>query len=86
MVIANRSTLFIVLVLTSWRDKFITMIKNRTVQYDAWFVILLAVLLVLAFTIASALAIWCVVVKGGSFTGDWQWSKWGVSVKANCAV
>ena len=51
---------------------------------DGWFTIMLAVLLCLAFTIVSALAIWCVTYKGSKFTGNWSWKESGVSVLAEC--
>jgi hypothetical protein len=59
-------------------------IDASIVRYDAWFLVLLAVLLVLAFVIASALAIWCVMYQRKRFTGRWRWSQWGVSVWAEC--
>ncbi|WP_411954316.1 hypothetical protein ACKXGF_14045 [Alkalibacillus sp. S2W] len=86
MVLANRLSLFIALTFLSWKNDLKGMVEERKVQYDGWFVVLLAVLLTLAFSIASGLAVWCVVHQGGSFTGDWQWEKWGVSVKAECAT
>lgn len=57
---------------------------DAIVECNAWFLVLLAVLLCLAFTIYAGLQIWCVVYKGKTFTGDWHWSKSGVSVKAQC--
>ena len=54
------------------------------VRYDAWFVVLLAVLLVLATAIFAGLVIWCVVYKGKRFSGNWNWHTWGVSVDAQC--
>lgn len=86
MAVVNRLPLLIAMTVLSWKNNFQSMIRERNVQYNGWFVVLLAVLLTLAFTIVSALAIWCVVYKGGSFTGDWGWQKWGVSVKAECAT
>lgn len=59
---------------------------DQLVNYDgAWFVVLLAVLLTLAFTVLGALAVWCVTVKGKRFTGNWNWEKWGVSINVECA-
>ena len=59
-------------------------INNAIVECNAWYLILLAVLLVLAFTIYAALQIWCVVYKEQTFTGSWHWSTEGVEVKAEC--
>lgn len=67
-------------VLACIKNKF----DNMLVECNAWYVVLLAVLLCLAFTIVSGLVIWCVVYKGKSFTGDWKWELSGVSVKAEC--
>ena len=61
-----------------------TRIDNAIVKYDGWFLVFLAVLLALAFTILAGMAIWCVVYKGKHFTGDWHWKKWGVSVDVKC--
>lgn len=62
------------------KDSFETAI----VECNAWFLVLLAVLMCLAFTIYAGLQIWCVVYKGKTFTGKWKWSKHGVEVKAEC--
>ena len=60
------------------------LVKDAIVECNAWFLVVLAVLLCLAFTIYAGLQIWCVVYKGKSFTGKWNWSKTGVEVKAEC--
>lgn len=59
-------------------------IRNAIVEYNAWFLILLAVLLSIAFTVYAGLQIWCVVYKGKTFTGKWNWSKNGIEVRAEC--
>ena len=64
-------------------DKF-NQLKDKLNSCDGWFTIMLAVLLCLAFTIVSALAIWCVTYKGSKFTGNWSWKESGVSVIAEC--
>lgn len=61
-------------------DKF----DSLLVRYDAWFLVLMAVLLAIAAVVATALAIWCVTYKGKRFTGRWEWGKWYVSVWAEC--
>lgn len=55
------------------KKKFDTVVA----ECDGWFLVLMAVLLVLAFTVVGALAIWCTVYKGKTFTGNWKWYKWG---------
>lgn len=59
-------------------------IDNAIIRCDGWFLVLMAVLLVLAFTIVGALAIWCTVYKGKKFTGNWKWYKWGVEISTEC--
>lgn len=59
-------------------------LENAIVECNGWFLILLAVLMVLAFTIYAGLQIWCIVYKGSAFTGKWTWNQNGVSVKAQC--
>ena len=59
-------------------------VKNAIVECNAWFLVLLAVLMTLAFTIYAGLQIWCVVYQGKTFTGSWHWNKNGVEVKAEC--
>lgn len=58
--------------------------NNAIVECNAWFLILLAILLVLAFTIYAALQIWCVMYKGMKFSGSWKWSLYGIEVNAEC--
>jgi hypothetical protein len=59
-------------------------IDAAIMRYDAWFLVFLAVLLALAAAMLAAMAIWCVVYKGKRFTGNWNWSWWGVSVNIEC--
>jgi len=61
-------------------DKF----DSLLVRYDAWFLVLMAVLLAISVVVATALAVWCVTYQGKRFTGRWQWGKWYVSVWAEC--
>ncbi|WP_374010154.1 hypothetical protein [Leifsonia sp. LS-T14] len=59
-------------------------VDGMIVRYDAWFLVLLAVLMVLAFVIASALAIWCITNGKGRFSGSWKWNQSGVNVWVEC--
>lgn len=54
------------------------------VRYDAWFLVLMAVLLTIAVVVASALAVWCLAYMGKRFTGRWEWGQRYVSVWAEC--
>ncbi len=45
-------------------------VKDAIIECNAWFLVLLAVLMVLAFTIYAGLQIWCIVYKGKTFTGN----------------
>ncbi|MCD8077976.1 MAG: hypothetical protein LUE63_06330 [Lachnospiraceae bacterium] len=58
--------------------------EDAIVECNGWFLVVLAVLMCLAFTVFAGLTIWCVVYKGKKFTGNWKWSKKGVSVTAEC--
>lgn len=66
------------------RDQVARRLDAALVRYDAWYTVLLAVILALAVTIFAGLLIWCVVYKDRSFTGRWNWSWTGVSVNAEC--
>lgn len=64
--------------------KLLTLLDETLVKYDGWFLVFLAVLLGLAFTVFAGLAIWCLTTGHGRFSGNWSWSRWGVSVWAEC--
>ncbi|PNZ49522.1 hypothetical protein CD138_12695 [Staphylococcus intermedius NCTC 11048] len=59
-------------------------IKNRDLQFNAWFLVFLAVILALATTIVAGLAIWCVMNQHGKFTGNWNWSLTNVKINVEC--
>lgn len=59
-------------------------IDGLIVRYDGWWLVLLAVLMVLAFVMLAALAIWCLTSGKGRFSGNWSWGKKGVSVWVEC--
>lgn len=52
-------------------------LKNKAdeliVRYDAWFLVLLAVLLVAAFGFFVAMSVWCFQQGRFRFTGNWEW-------------
>ncbi|MEV3938959.1 hypothetical protein AB0K52_23675 [Glycomyces sp. NPDC049804] len=55
---------------------------NALVRYDAWFLVLVAVLLALGATILLGMAIWCVVNQKGRFSGSWHWANgWTISME-----
>jgi len=83
-VTANNMLLWIYGLMTSLKNRTIESFEQKLVKCDAWFLVLLAVLMGLAFVIASALAIWCIVYQGKRFTGEWKWNQWGVSVYVEC--
>ncbi|MBC1417906.1 hypothetical protein [Listeria fleischmannii] len=66
------------------KDKMINKIDKMLVSYDAWFLVLLAVIMTLALVIGTGLAIWCLVYKGKKFTGNWKWSTKAVSISVQC--
>lgn len=60
-------------------------LDEMIVRYDAWFLVLLAVLLVLAFIYLVAMSIWCLTNAGGKrFSGNWEWSRTGISMWVQC--
>lgn len=60
-------------------------VDRMIVRYDGWFLVLLAVLLVLAVTFLAAMAAYCIVYRGGTrFSGNWRWFENGVSVYVEC--
>ena len=66
------------------KQKFNSALDKALIKYDAWFLILAAVIMCLALIIATGLAVWCLVYKGKKFTGAWNWSNSGVSVNVEC--
>ncbi|WP_430603421.1 hypothetical protein IGJ02_000876 [Enterococcus sp. DIV0724b] len=71
-------------VVSSLKESVIRKVDEKIVQYDAWFLVFVAVLLGLAFAIGTALAIWCVVYQGKKFTGNWNWAETGLSINVEC--
>ena len=63
-------------------------LKNKAdeliVRYDAWFLVLLAVLMVAAFGFFAAMSIWCFQQGKGTFSGGWRWNLHGVSLFIEC--
>ncbi len=57
---------------------------NMILKYDGWFLVFLAVLLAIAFTISAALVIWCLTYHNKRFTFNWEWNLKGVSISAEC--
>ena len=43
------------------------------IRYDGWFLVLLAVLLVLSVVFFAAMTIWCFQQGRFRFTGNWEW-------------
>lgn len=63
-------------------------LKNKAdeliVRCDAWFLVLLAVLMVAAFGFFVAMSIWCFQQGKGTFSGGWRWNLHGVSLFIEC--
>ena len=66
--------------LLSAKDRF----DQALLRYDAWYVVLVAVLLALGTVLLAGMAVWCVTKGHGKFTGHWKWVKWGFSVSMEC--
>lgn len=84
MVLLNRFLVYLLVTFASWRNNFVSKLQIKRTQYNAWFAVLIAVLLVLAFTIYAAMQVWCVMYKGKHFTGNWNWSVKGVQANVEC--
>jgi hypothetical protein len=54
------------------------------VRYDAWFVVAIGVLIVLAGALFLGMTVWCVVYQRKHFTGAWSFKNgWSVNVQCN---
>ena len=71
-------------VIQKMKSKAIDAFDEKLVKFDGWFLVLVAILMSLAFTIVAGMAIWCVVYKGKRFSGRWSWSVNGVSIWMEC--
>lgn len=70
--------------LESKKAQTVQAFDQMLVRFDAWFLVLLAVIMTLAVTIGTGLAIWCLVYQGKNFTGNWKWDQTGVSISVEC--
>ena len=70
-----------------------TLLKHRAqnalddaiLRLDAWWLVVIAAILVFGVAFLAALAMWCFFSNGGRrFTGNWKWGKSGVSVWIEC--
>ena len=60
-------------------------VDEAILRFDAWWLVLIAAILVFGVAFLAALAMWCFFSNGGRrFTGNWKWSKSGVSVWIEC--
>lgn len=66
------------------KNDVISSIENRELQFNAWFIVLAAVILALAATVSAGLAVWCVTNQHGRFTGNWNWSIKNFKISAEC--
>ena len=55
---------------TGFQEKIVRKIDAGLVRFDAWFVVLIAVILALGATLLLGMAAWC-LTKGKKFTGSW---------------
>lgn len=59
-------------------------LDKALVRYDAWFLVVVAVILALGATVAAGLAVWCVVKQNKSFSGRWEFKNFGLRVRFEC--
>lgn len=53
-------------------------------RYDAWWLVLFAILLAVGGTLLMGMAVWCVTRGHGWFTGQWHFSWSGASIDVRC--
>jgi hypothetical protein len=82
------STIVSMIPATPWTAQLAERSKARfdaaILRYDAWFLVLLAVILAIGVALLAGMAIWCVVYQGKNFTGAWQYKDWGLNVSFEC--
>ncbi|GAA2171864.1 hypothetical protein GCM10009846_07510 [Agrococcus versicolor] len=61
-----------------------TSMDRALVRYDAWWLVLVAVILALGATVLIGLAVWCLVTGRGTFTGRFAFARGGVSISVEC--
>lgn len=67
------------------RRRMTDALDNALVRLDAWWLVLIAAILVFGVAFLAALALWCFFSNGGRrFSGNWKWGKSGVSVWIEC--
>lgn len=60
-------------------------LDTAVLRFDAWWLVFLAVLIAFGVAFLAAMALWCFFGAGGRrFSGNWEWSKKGVSVWIEC--
>ncbi|KUO10458.1 hypothetical protein [Streptomyces sp. DSM 15324] len=59
-------------------------VDRALVRYDAWFLVFIAVIIALGATLLAGMAVWCVVYKGKTFTGNWEYKNFGLKVYFEC--
>ena len=66
--------------LIALRDK----LDSAIVRYDAWFLVLLAIIASLALVYMIGMSIYCVVYKNKGFSGSWFWKILGFQFSIEC--
>lgn len=70
---------------TLMRRRMTDALDDALVRLDAWWLVLIAVLLVFGVAFLASLALWCFLSNGGRrFSGNWKWGESGVSVWIEC--
>lgn len=67
-----------------FKNQVVKSVQTRELQFNGWFLVLIAVILALGATIYLGLMVWCVTYGHGSFTGAWKYARKGY-VYAKCA-
>ncbi|MGL4177285.1 MAG: hypothetical protein ACRCSN_14545 [Dermatophilaceae bacterium] len=74
--------------LESVRSGTLHLIKQKfddtVVRFDAWFLVFVAVILGLGATLIAGMAVWCVIYRRLTFTGNWEFRDFGLRVYFEC--
>lgn len=67
-----------------YKEQVVKSIQNREFQFNAWYLVLIGIILALGATVFLGLMVWCVVNGHGSFTGMWKAARKGY-IYAKCS-
>jgi len=67
------------------KERLTQTLDRALLRLDAWWLVLLAVLLVFGALLLASMAAWCFFANGGRrFSGNWAWGVHGISIWLEC--